>query len=181
MKNLCICTLDLFGAGTETTTTTLHWGLLYMIYYPHIQGGFVHMSTICPTPYFQRDFIVSGVSYRSGLYWESKCGTHHFPLSHPRNSQTHIVSCFYCAERVQAEIDTVIGSSRHPSMTDRENMPYTNAVIHEIQRMADIIPLNLAHMTSKDTMLDKYTIPKVCCACFVCFLSWIFIQGADSK
>lgn len=30
--------MDLFGAGTETTTTTLHWGLLYMIHYPHIQG-----------------------------------------------------------------------------------------------------------------------------------------------
>uniref|UniRef100_A0A8C4NR53 Cytochrome P450 2J6 n=1 Tax=Dicentrarchus labrax TaxID=13489 RepID=A0A8C4NR53_DICLA len=100
LKNLCICTLDLFGAGTETTTTTLHWGLLYMIYYPHIQ------------------------------------------------------------ERVQAEIDTVIGSSRQPSMTDRENMPYTNAVVHEIQRMANIIPLNLAHMASKDITLDKYTIPK---------------------
>ena len=38
MKNLSVCTVDLFGAGTETTTTTLHWGLLYMIYYPHIQG-----------------------------------------------------------------------------------------------------------------------------------------------
>ncbi|GLD46980.1 cytochrome P450 2J6-like protein, partial [Lates japonicus] len=37
LKNLCFCTLDLFGAGTETTTTTLYWGLLYMIYYPHIQ------------------------------------------------------------------------------------------------------------------------------------------------
>uniref|UniRef100_A0A668S2B7 Uncharacterized protein n=1 Tax=Oreochromis aureus TaxID=47969 RepID=A0A668S2B7_OREAU len=38
LNNLCFCTLDLFGAGTETTTTTLHWGLLYMIYYPDIQG-----------------------------------------------------------------------------------------------------------------------------------------------
>ncbi|TNN46532.1 Cytochrome P450 2J6 [Liparis tanakae] len=38
-KNLCYCTMDLFVAGTETTTTTLHWGLLYMIYYPHIQGA----------------------------------------------------------------------------------------------------------------------------------------------
>lgn len=38
MKNLSICALDLFGAGTETTTTTLDWGLLFMIYYPEIQG-----------------------------------------------------------------------------------------------------------------------------------------------
>lgn len=48
MKNLSVCTMDLFGAGTETTTTTLQWGLLYMIYYPHIQG--VHGCTpLCGT------------------------------------------------------------------------------------------------------------------------------------
>ncbi|XP_041862618.1 cytochrome P450 2D20-like [Melanotaenia boesemani] len=63
-------------------------------------------------------------------------------------------------ERVQAEIDAVIGSSRQVSMSDRENMPYTDAVVHEIQRMANITPLNLFHMTNKDTILDKYTIPK---------------------
>ncbi|XP_072245931.1 cytochrome P450 2J6-like isoform X2 [Leuresthes tenuis] len=100
LKSLCFCTLDLFFAGTETTTTTLHWGLLYMIYHPDIQ------------------------------------------------------------EKVQAEIDAVIGSSRQPSLTDRENMPYTDAVIHEMQRMGNIIPLNVVHMTSRDTTLDKYTIPK---------------------
>lgn len=37
-SNLCFCTLDLFGAGTETTATTLNWGLLYMIHYPQVQG-----------------------------------------------------------------------------------------------------------------------------------------------
>ncbi|XP_017262595.1 cytochrome P450 2J2 isoform X2 [Kryptolebias marmoratus] len=100
LKNLCFCVLDLFGAGTETTTTTLHWGLLYMIYYPHIQ------------------------------------------------------------ERVQAEIDAVIGPSRQPSISDREDMLYTDAVIHEIQRMGNILPFNVAHMANKDTNLDKYSIPK---------------------
>uniref|UniRef100_A0A3B4GHP8 Uncharacterized protein n=1 Tax=Pundamilia nyererei TaxID=303518 RepID=A0A3B4GHP8_9CICH len=71
-----------------------------------------------------------------------------------------LVSCFHCTERVQAEIDAVIGSSRQPSMTDRENMPYTDAVIHEIQRMGNIIPFNVARSASKDTAIDKYTIPK---------------------
>ncbi|XP_039463173.1 cytochrome P450 2J2-like [Oreochromis aureus] len=99
-SSLSACTMDLFIAGSETTTTTLNWGLLYMICYSDIQ------------------------------------------------------------ERVQAEIDAVIGSSRQPSMTDRENMPYTDAVIHEIQRVGNIIPLNLAHSAIKDTTIDKYTIPK---------------------
>lgn len=66
-----------------------------------------------------------------------------------------------CSERVQAEIDSVIGPSRQPTVADRENMPYTDAVIHEIQRMGNIIPLNVAHKTTKDTTLDKYSIPKV--------------------
>ncbi|KAF0042329.1 hypothetical protein F2P81_005861 [Scophthalmus maximus] len=100
LEHLCFCTIDLFGAGTETTTTTLHWGLLYMIHYPHIQ------------------------------------------------------------DKVHAEIDAVVGSSRQPSITDRENMPYTDAVIHEIQRLGDILPLNVARMASKDTTLNNYTIPK---------------------
>ncbi|CAN9500604.1 unnamed protein product [Ophioblennius macclurei] len=100
LQNLSACTLDLFGAGSETTTTTLNWGLLYMIKYPHMQ------------------------------------------------------------KKVQAEIDAVIGSSRQPAVADRDHMPYTNAVIHETQRMANIVPFNLAHMASKDTTLGGYTIPK---------------------
>ncbi|KAG9350977.1 hypothetical protein JZ751_024866, partial [Albula glossodonta] len=99
-ENLCFCTMDLFVAGSETTSTTLNWGLLFMINYPDIQ------------------------------------------------------------EKVQAEIDRVIGQSRPPSVADRANMPYTDAVIHETQRMGNILPLNLPHMASKDTQVGEYTIPK---------------------
>ncbi|KFV74336.1 Cytochrome P450 2J6, partial [Struthio camelus australis] len=36
-ENLVACTLELFLAGTETTSTTMRWALLYMAMYPEIQ------------------------------------------------------------------------------------------------------------------------------------------------
>ncbi|KAI1892061.1 hypothetical protein AGOR_G00150100 [Albula goreensis] len=99
-EGLCYCMLDLFVAGTETTSTTLLWAFLYMMKHPDIQ------------------------------------------------------------EKVRAEIDRVIGQSRQPTMADRANMPYTDAVIHEVQRMGNIVPLNLPRKTNKDTTLGGYFIPK---------------------
>lgn len=64
-------------------------------------------------------------------------------------------------ERVQTEIDRVIGHSRQPSMDDCANLPYTDAVTHEIQRMANIDPLSLPHATSTAVRLGGYTIQKV--------------------
>ncbi|TDH08368.1 hypothetical protein EPR50_G00096590 [Perca flavescens] len=62
--------------------------------------------------------------------------------------------------KVQAEIDRVIGQTRLPRMADRPNLPYTDAVIHEIQRMGNIAPLNGLRIAAKDTTLGGYIIPK---------------------
>uniref|UniRef100_A0A4W6DJ00 Cytochrome P450, family 2, subfamily AE, polypeptide 1 n=1 Tax=Lates calcarifer TaxID=8187 RepID=A0A4W6DJ00_LATCA len=62
--------------------------------------------------------------------------------------------------KVQAEIDCVIGQSKQPSTEDRPSLPYTDAVIHEVQRISNIVPLSLPHVTTRDIQLGGYTIPK---------------------
>lgn len=54
-RNLVLCCLDLFLAGSETTSKTLQWGLIYLIRNPHIQGGCknVHV-TIAATKIHQK-------------------------------------------------------------------------------------------------------------------------------
>ncbi|XP_026088812.1 cytochrome P450 2J2-like [Carassius auratus] len=99
-ENIIPCVLDLFLAGTETTSTALCWGLIYLITYPEVQ------------------------------------------------------------EKVQEEIDRVIGRSKEPSIADKANMPYTEAVIHEILRFGDIVPMNGLRMADKDTTLGESFIPK---------------------
>ncbi|XP_028979791.2 cytochrome P450 2K1 isoform X2 [Esox lucius] len=98
-KNLVQTVSNLFTAGTDTTSTTLRWGLLLMAKYPNIQ------------------------------------------------------------DRVQEEMSRVIGS-RQPMIEDRKNLPYTDAVIHEIQRVANIVPMAVPHVTSRDITFQGYFIKK---------------------
>ncbi|XP_076842934.1 cytochrome P450 2K1-like isoform X2 [Brachyhypopomus gauderio] len=98
-KNLLFTVSNLFIAGTDTTSTTLRWGLFFMAKYPLIQA------------------------------------------------------------KVQEEIDRVVGS-RLPVMEDRKNLPYTDAVIHETQRLANIVPMSLPHITTCDIQFEGFFIKK---------------------
>ncbi|XP_004437986.1 PREDICTED: cytochrome P450 2D14-like [Ceratotherium simum simum] len=62
--------------------------------------------------------------------------------------------------RVQQEIDEVIGQARRLEMGDQAHMPFTMAVVHEVQRFGDIIPLGVPHMTSRDIEVQGFLIPK---------------------
>ncbi|XP_031200502.1 cytochrome P450 2C13, male-specific-like isoform X1 [Mastomys coucha] len=62
--------------------------------------------------------------------------------------------------KVQEEIDHVIGRHRRPSMQDRIHMPYTNAMVHEVQRYADIAPNSMVHEMTCDTKFRNYFLPK---------------------
>ncbi|XP_075172093.1 cytochrome P450 2C8-like [Anomaloglossus baeobatrachus] len=62
--------------------------------------------------------------------------------------------------KVQQEIDEVTGWQRPPEMMDRAQMPYTNAVVHEMQRVMDLAPVAHYHAVTKETRFRGFTIPK---------------------
>ncbi|KAH7711212.1 Protein CYP-33C9 [Aphelenchoides avenae] len=71
-----------------------------------------------------------------------------FALNHPEHQ-----------EKLHAELDRVIGCDRIITTADRPNLPYTNAFINEAQRMANLIPQNVLHKTTRDVTIDGYLIP----------------------
>ncbi|XP_068135144.1 cytochrome P450 2K6-like isoform X2 [Hyperolius riggenbachi] len=62
-------------------------------------------------------------------------------------------------KNVQNEIDKVIGSGE-PCLAHRKQMPYTNAVVHEIQRFVNVTPTGVPRRTTVDVTLKGFFLPK---------------------
>ncbi|XP_015247773.1 PREDICTED: cytochrome P450 2K1-like [Cyprinodon variegatus] len=60
---------------------------------------------------------------------------------------------------VRQELKRVIGD-RQVQVEDRQNLPLTDAVIHETQRFANIVPLAIFHKTSENIVFKNYLIEK---------------------
>ncbi|KAK1515574.1 cytochrome P450 [Colletotrichum costaricense] len=63
-------------------------------------------------------------------------------------------------KKAQEEIDRVIGSDRLPTVSDRESLPYLEALIQEVLRWHTIAPMGLLHMSSDEATYSGYRIPK---------------------
>lgn len=72
--------------------------------------------------------------------------------------------CFLCQRpevqrRLQAELDAEVGRQRQPALTDRQRLPFTEAVILETQRLGDIVPLLVPHQTLAPVTVGGYKLP----------------------
>uniref|UniRef100_A0A914WVC9 Uncharacterized protein n=1 Tax=Plectus sambesii TaxID=2011161 RepID=A0A914WVC9_9BILA len=97
---MAVLAFDLWGAGLETTITTLRWSMLYMVTNPEVQ------------------------------------------------------------DKVHAELREKIGDRKEITMADKSSLTYVTAVINEVQRCANILPLNVPHRTLEAVSVGKYLIPE---------------------
>ncbi|CAL8241252.1 unnamed protein product [Merluccius merluccius] len=89
---------ETFGAGVETTSTTLLWILAYLIHHPQVQ------------------------------------------------------------ERVQKELDEVVGRGRGVCLSDRAHLPYLDSVINEGLRIRPVSPVLIPHTALCDSSIGGHSI-----------------------
>lgn len=63
-------------------------------------------------------------------------------------------------EKLQHELDDVIGRDRWPQITDKNSLPYAEACMLELLRYQSVLPLLVPREVIRDTVLAGYTIPK---------------------
>ncbi|KAL5341654.1 cytochrome P450 [Aspergillus crustosus] len=84
------------------------------------------------------------------------------------DTQTGILASFMIAmiqfpevqRKAQEEIARVIGEKRLPTFSDRDDLPYLDAVAKEAIRFFNVVPMGLAHVADQDIHYRGYLIPK---------------------
>lgn len=61
---------------------------------------------------------------------------------------------------MQEELDRVLGRGRPPQPEDQQVLPYTSAVLHEVQRFITLLP-HVPRCTATDMQLGGFLLPKV--------------------
>ncbi|XP_072046543.1 cytochrome P450 2J4-like [Amphiura filiformis] len=105
------------------------------------RGAFLHIKSLSATSVilFAAGIETSATTLRWALL---------YMMAHPE-----------IQSKIQQEIDTVVGRNRMPQWSDRLQLPYTEAVLLEIQRIRTVTPLGVPHVASRDTKLGEYDIP----------------------
>ena len=62
--------------------------------------------------------------------------------------------------QVHRELDAVVGRNRLPKLSDRQALPYTDAVVHEVTRIGTVSPLAIPHYSTSRTKIQGYDIPE---------------------
>lgn len=62
--------------------------------------------------------------------------------------------------KAREEIDRVVGNARLPVSSDKENLPYIEAVVKETHRWHPVVPMAIPHTTNKEDKIMGYRIPK---------------------
>ena len=63
-------------------------------------------------------------------------------------------------KRAQAELDTIVGTGRLPTLDDEKSLPYISALIKECLRWKSVTPLGVAHLSIEEDEYKGYRIPK---------------------
>ena len=63
-------------------------------------------------------------------------------------------------KKAQEELEYVVGSGAQVRMSDRQDLPYVQALIMDLIRLSDIHPIGVMHSPSQDTKINDYTVPK---------------------
>ncbi|GKZ33657.1 hypothetical protein AbraIFM66950_003685 [Aspergillus brasiliensis] len=62
--------------------------------------------------------------------------------------------------KAQQELDTVLGPHTLPKSSDRDQLPYVNAIVKESFRWHPVAPMGLAHLCTEGDVFEGYAIPK---------------------